>query len=216
MLAGSAHATDSEWKLRERGEDRGQAFAVYEAEVEGSSYPAYRVETLLSAPIETSVEAAMQVLVTPSRAPENQRRTLLAYEDGAYYIHTRIEVPFVSDRDVTVRVERFDDPASSAVELRWRAVTDHGPPLPRNTVRIPRSEGSWRFSQVDPAVTRARYENHTDIGGSLPSWMVESMLRDEAVSQIGTLRESLSDVVVRASKMEVADASPASDTERAH
>ena len=76
MLLGPAQAIEARWQLRERGEDSAQVYAVYEGEIASSPYPAYRVETTFDAPVGHSMEAAIRVLVTPSRAPENQRRTL--------------------------------------------------------------------------------------------------------------------------------------------
>ena len=214
VLSGPAQAIEAQWELREQKDDFDQAYAVYEGAIAGSSYPAYRVETTFNEPIETSIEAAMRLLVTPSRAPENQRRTLLSHEGGAYFVHTVIEVPFFSDRDVTVRVEKVESPGSDAVELRWRAVPDHGPPAQVETVRITRSEGSWTFSPLEAGRTRAVYENHTDVGGRLPSWMVGSMLREEAVAQIGTLRESLRDLDLQDRRVDVAGAPPSNNAEK--
>ena len=214
MLLEPVHAIEAEWELRERNEDSDQAYAVYEGQIPGSAYPAYRVETTFNAPIAHSMEAAIRVLVNPSRAPGNQQRTLISNEGGVYLVHTVIEVPFFSDRDVTVRVERIEDPALNAMELRWRAVTDEGPPTPVETVRITRSEGSWSFSRLETGQTRAVYENHTDVGGRLPSWLVVSMLREEAISQIGTLRDSLRDLDFHERRVDVAGAPPSSGTEK--
>lgn len=208
-----ARAVDGEWEFRERSEDAGHAYVVYEAEIEGSSYKAYRIETTLDAPIERSVQAAIQIVVTPSRAPENQRRTLVSSEGGVFVVHSLVQVPFGSDRDVTVRVERLDHPAIGAVELRWRAVDDVGPAPQPGIVRITSSRGSWIFSRSDSGGTRAVYENHTDVGGRLPAWLIRPMLRDDAVSQIETLRESLRDVVARSRRVDVAGAPPAHETE---
>ena len=213
MLLGSADAIEAQWELREQGEDSAQAYAVYEGEIAGSSYPAYRVETIFDAPVGHSMEAAIQVLVTPSRAPENQHRTLISEDGGVYLVHTVIEVPFFSDRDVTVRVEQIEDPASKAKELRWRAVSDQGPPPPVKTVRISRSEGSWTFSRLDTGQTRAVYENHTDVGGRLPSWLVSTMLREEAVAQIRSLRESLRDLALQGRRVDVAGGPPPQDAD---
>jgi hypothetical protein len=55
-------------------------------------------------------------------------------------------------------------------------------------------------------MTRVVYQNHTDVGGSIPGWLVQSLLRDEAIDQVETLRTSVRELL--RAPLDVAGAPP--------
>ena len=189
-------AFDKREEARERSRDsQKNEVAIYETAVEGSSYRAYRIETTMDVDVKTAADAAMQILITPSLAPENQARELVRSDEDGYVVYTVIEVPFVANRDVTVRVTQTRDEGSGAWGLNWRAIPTAGPPPVPGVVRITKSEGYWRFTPLASGTIRVVYQNHTDVGGSIPGWLVRSMLRDEAVDQVETLRASVRELL---------------------
>jgi len=200
-------ALDKRGEARERSRDRLEnEVSISETAVEGSSYRAYRIETTMDVDVQTAADAAMQILITPSRAPENQARTLVRSIQGSYVVYTVIKVPFVADRDVTVRVTQTRDEATGAWGLNWRATPTAGPPPVPGVVRITKSEGYWRFTPLVSGMTRVVYQNHTDVGGSIPGWLVQSLLRDEAIDQVETLRTSVRELL--RAPLDVAGAPP--------
>jgi hypothetical protein len=207
-VTGSARALDLDWVLSDRGE--GDTL-VYEAAVDGSSYMAYRVEATLETSAASAFGAAVRNLVTPTRAPKNQRRTLLQNDGEVFVVHTRIAVPFVSDRDVVVRIESSKPQGGGEATLTWRTVSHPAAPPERGVVRLTKSRGSWTFTPLAPARTRVIYENHSDVGGRVPAWLASSMLRGEAVGQISELRQSLLDYSSRVGEIDVAG-TPREDT----
>ena len=192
----SGQAFDKRKEAREQGHGRAtRGMKISEIPVEGSSYGAYQIETILNVDVETAVHAAMQVLITPSRAPENQVRRMVRSGGGVFIVYTMIDVPFAADRDVLVRVEKTREEESGSRGFVWRATQSDDVPPVAGIVRITRSEGFWRFTPLSSGATRAVYQNHTEVGGSIPGWLVHSMLRDEAKDQIEVLRASLQELV---------------------
>ena len=110
-------------------------------------------------------------------------------DDGdVIVVYSYIHMPVVADRDVITRAELSRDPATGIHRMRWR-VSDEGPPPRPGVVRLTDSSGAWEFSPVADGRTQVVYENHTDIGGSIPAWIVEPMMDDTVVQNFVRLRE---------------------------
>ena len=105
-------------------------------------------------------------------------------------LYSYIEVPLVADRDVTTRAEESVDPETGSRRFDWRA-TDEGPPPKRGVVRLQKASGSWEFTPLPDGRTRAVCESHTEIGGSIPSWLVDRVSRNTVVEGLVLLRARL-------------------------
>ena len=104
--------------------------------------------------------------------------------------HIEIKAPFVADRDVVTRVEQAFDAETQTHRLTWSA-TDEGPPPRDGVVRLGRSSGYWSFRAESEGKTRAVYVNHTDTAGTVPAWIVNSIMSDTMVQGIEELRRVL-------------------------
>ena len=129
----------------------------------------------------------MQLVVSPSEAPPGQERELVRTGDNDFVVHTRIDVPLVTDRDINIRIERWQDESSGSLGLEWHATSEEGPQAQPGVVRISKADGFWRFSPIDETRTRVVYQNDTDIGGYVPLWVIGPMLREEALGQLSVL-----------------------------
>ena len=177
-----------DWSLVDHGRVAGEDYSLYERNVAGSNTNAYRVESVFTASTQEVFDAVMQVVVSPSQAPEGQVRELVRAGADDFVVHTRIDVPVATDRDVNIHIERWKDESSGALGLVWQATQDEGPGAKDGVVRMPATEGFWRFVPIDERRTRVVYQNYTDIGGYIPAWVLGPMLRDETVTQLGILR----------------------------
>ena len=68
---------------------------------------------------------------------------------------------------------------------------DEGPPPKRGVVRLQKASGSWEFTPLPDGRTRAVCESHTEIGGSIPSWLVDRVSRNTVVEGLVLLRARL-------------------------
>ncbi|MFP8873437.1 MAG: hypothetical protein VCB42_02650 [Myxococcota bacterium] len=184
----AAVTADEGWSLVDQGQIAGEDYSLYERNVAGSNTNAYRAECVFTASTQEVFDAVMQVVVSPSQAPEGQHRELVRTGADDFVVHTRVDIPLASDRDVNIHIERWQDEDSGALGLVWHATQDEGPDAKDGVVRMPATEGFWRFVPIGDGRTRVIYQNYTDIGGHIPAWVVGPMLRDETVAQLGVLR----------------------------
>ncbi len=54
-------------------------------------------------------------------------------------------------------------------------------------------EGSWVFEPDGPHRCRAIYTSYTDVGGSLPSWLIEPMMRSQMTGDAQRVRDLLAE-----------------------
>lgn len=90
--------------------------------------------------------------------------------------YQRLNVPFVANRDYTVRVDRGTTKGANGVTIyrdTWQTANDAGPAERHGLVRVKVNEGSWLLEPAGPAgdTTQATYQIFTDSGGALPAFL---------------------------------------------
>jgi hypothetical protein len=70
-------------------------------------------------------------------------------------------------------------------------VTDEGPPPKEGVIRVEKSDGAWHFEPLAGGRTRVTYESHTEIAGSIPAWLVNSLMNQTVVEGFEGLRSKL-------------------------
>jgi hypothetical protein len=179
--------SDSGWMLR----DEGETHALYTRERAGSEYDEYRLEVRFEAEPDAVLAALEHNMLDPTALPATMRRTVLRREDQALVSHDYIDVPFLADRDAVVRTEFARNVEPGVHVVRWRSVEGEGPEASEGVVRMPSSTGSWTLSPGASGGTHAIYESHVELGGSLPSSLVESQTTREIVQQVDVIRRTL-------------------------
>jgi len=100
---------------------------------------------------------------------------VISHDDGNYLVYQRLNVPFVSDRDYTLRVEHgITNGPGGAVIYRdsWQTADEAGPAARPGIVRVKNNEGSWLLEPVGGTSTQATYQIYTDSGGVIPAFLV--------------------------------------------
>lgn len=176
-----------DWQIHDRNDEPGADYVVYRRKPTGSDYYAYRLEAVIDAPPAVVAAAGRANIADPSAAQANMTKTLLSDNGDVVVVYTYIDLPMISDRDVTTRAERSFDPITGTYRVEW-AATDEGPPPKKGVVRLQQSTGFWIFAPLEGGRTRATYESHTEIAGSIPVWIVNSLMTDTVVDGIVKLR----------------------------
>ena len=186
-----AQAQDG-WQQVDEVEGPG-AHTLFRRQLPDARVAAFRLEGLVDAPI-ARVLAAQRA--EPKQAAEDgkgPRRRLLRQEGEVSVTYTYMPVPLLADRDLVLRQEHSQDPATGIHRFVWHTVEGEGPPPPEGVVRIQRSEGMWEFTPQGDSRTRLVLESLTDAGGSLPAWVVNSFypreLRREWNGLIARIRD---------------------------
>jgi len=180
----SAHGP---WVLTGERDAPGAGYRMYEREVPGSDFAAYRLEATIDAPPRAVAAAAQRNLSDPDVAQKYTTKTVLRDDPDATVVYSYIDIPIVSDRDVVTHTVRSFDPDTGSHRLEWRA-SEEGPAPRPGVVRLRESRGSWEFAPLPDGRTRAVYESHTDIGGSIPAWLLERLMSDTVVDGYESLR----------------------------
>lgn len=183
-------AARSPWSVERRSEEPGAGWVIYKRSLPGSDFEAFRLEAEIDAPPERVAEALRANIRDPEVSQRHTKKTVLRDEGDVVLVYSYIEMPLVSDRDVVTRSERATSPEDEIQRFEWHA-TDEGPAPRDGVVRLEKSSGSWEFRPLPGNRTFAVYESHTEIGGSIPAWLVNRLMLDTVVDGLDSLRARL-------------------------
>ncbi|WP_372998456.1 START domain-containing protein [Marinobacter sp.] len=166
--------SDEAWTLRKEADH----IRVYTINQPDSSFKAFKAVGVLDAPIEN----LMAVMANPGSCVEWVHNCTESYAFGKGDFHDRFaysvnDMPWpVTDRDYVLRIRTRGDQASGEVVMNLNA-TPNQRAENSSRVRVDRSDTLYRFTP-DGDKTRMVWVQHTDPNGSLPGWLVNSLLVD--------------------------------------
>src|SRR5581483_10607604 len=99
---------------------------------------------------------------------------VLAREGDTLWCYMVIDPPIIEKRDycMKITVTRLAD---GGFKSEWIDAPDRCPPPAHGILRIVRNVGSWELHPQADGKTFARYTQHSDPGGSVPTWIVNNM-----------------------------------------
>ena len=105
------------------------------------------------------------------RVLKREKNTVLAYQ--------RLDLPFVSDRDYTLRSKHDTWRGADGLiyRIRWEPANDVGPAVKPGVSRVNLCEGGWLLEPDPSGGTRAVYSIFTDNGGALPQFVASNASR---------------------------------------
>lgn len=175
--------SDEEWTLRKEADH----ITVYTIDQPDSSFKAFKAVAVLDAPIEN----LMAVMANPGSCVEWVHNCTESYGFGEGEFHDRLaysvnDMPWpVTDRDYVLHIQTRGDRASGEVVMDMSAVPDQRAES-SSRVRVDRSDTLYRFTPQEDK-TRMVWVQHTDPNGSLPGWLVNSLLVDIPVRSMKQL-----------------------------
>jgi len=179
LLPWSTPAVDSpgdDWQPGQEASGDGWTYRIFSREVEGESFVRYRANGTIDAEPERLVRSVRVIASDPERAPDGQTRRLLSTDGGAFVTWTVIDMPpLFSDRDIVTRGVSSADEKTGAHRIDWTTTEDAKAPESPDVIRIREAAGFWSFIP-NGTTTQVRYETYLDLGGSLPSWLVQAMM----------------------------------------
>lgn len=160
-------ARASGWETIERAD----GILVERRLVDGATLPEIRVTAHTWVPPAALFDTIWRQREYLEFVPYLKRLEVIAETADERIIYEQVTLPFVRDRDYTVRVRRRMDPARQRYEAVFASV-DHMGPAPNNAyIRARSIAGSWT---VEPdAAGRGsvlRYVVRSDPGGMIPAW----------------------------------------------
>jgi hypothetical protein len=91
-------------------------------------------------------------------------------------VYEQLALPLLKDRDVVLRARR-ETAADGTIDIRTTAIDGEGPPATSRFVRVQISEGHWHLAPAAGG-TDLVYDIRTDVGGSVPAWIVNRAQRE--------------------------------------
>jgi hypothetical protein len=189
----SAAPLEAGWELSRQESEAGQAYELYQRDVEGSGYDRYRLEAVLEEPMERVIQAITIRREDDQYLGEGLARTVLRRDGQDAVTYMTMKFPLVKDRDVTLYTTRSFDAERGIYRDEWWTANEEAPPPREGVVRMAKSEGFWEVTPAGENRTRVIYESHADPGGRVPSWIANSILGDQVVGQIVTLKRIIDD-----------------------
>jgi hypothetical protein len=181
LLACGAHADD--WR---RVADR-DGIVVESRSVDGSPIQEMRMTTHSPLPPAAIMRTLWKHEEYVEFNPYLKRVEVLRDDGDTRLLYQQIRVPFVKDRDVTVRVTRSFS-RETGWETRSAAVPAEGPPESKDYVRVRMMEARWRLVP-DGTGTAVAYDVRTDTGPWVPAWIVNRAQRDITAKLVRAILE---------------------------
>ncbi|MFL1467299.1 START domain-containing protein [Marinobacter sp. DUT-3] len=171
------------WTLRKESDN----IKVYTIDQDDSSFQAFKAEALM----DTSMENLMAVMVNPESCVEwvHNCTKSHAFGDGNFldrYAYSVNDMPWpVTDRDYVLRIRTHGEQSTGEVEMDLNAVPDRREEVD-GLVRVDRSDTRYRFIPEGDK-TRMVWIQHTEPNGSIPGWLVNTLLVDIPVRSMEQL-----------------------------
>jgi len=172
FVPSSVFAAEFPWELK-KNED---GIRVDVRKVEGSSILEYKGTVIVDA----GLEAVARLFEEDGRMTEwfhqcSEARLIKANTPEDKVLYFVISMPWpVKDRDLVFRRVRSKDPASRAVEYRTSSLPGVYPEQ-GGKVRMPYLKGLWRFTPLADGRTKIYYQQHSEVGGHIPAWLVNKL-----------------------------------------
>lgn len=147
--------------------------------VSGSRFPELRLEAFAEGDLERVCARAFgDGKIEPGESHVLSRKVLSESTDERV-THDELDPPMISKRDYVVRRSRTR-PSPSTCRVDFSSLDDA--PERKGWVRLRRLFGSTRIERLADGRLRIEYRIHSDPGGSLPAWLVESESRKVSLS----------------------------------
>lgn len=180
----SANEPEPSWEFEKADPDAG--WQLYTSEVEGSAHPRFLLIGESPEPVERVAQALRLKLHDIRYMQEGYDRKILSSGEGFMINYVRMDVPVVSDRDVVLDTRWWTDSETSTYHVQWAPPDGELPPVPDGVSRI-ESRGSWEISPLPGGGSRLVYTQHSELGDSIPAWLIGSLLKAQMISEYTTL-----------------------------
>jgi len=184
LIMPSSFAVAQEWELV-RDEE---GIRVWLKPVAGSSYKAFRSETLMNTDMATLRALQEDVEASCAWIHSCREQRLLSYEGDTALTYTRFDTPWpVQARDSVMQVTTRVDGDSLLRELLAQPQQF---PSDKAYQRISAAQGYWRMTPEGEGRIRVVYELHAEPGGQVPAWLANSFVIDAPYNTLLLLRRA--------------------------
>lgn len=166
---------------------------VYTKKVEGYPIKAFRATSIINSGTDQIIEKLMDIENYSQWVANVSSTSIISVvNDSLLYFYMEVAAPFpVEDRDLVQSSElvKVDE---KTIELR---ITNHPQKIEpkQGFIRMPKSDGKWTLTILDSSQTLVQLEMMNDPGGTLPDWLVNSMITGSPYKTMNNLRKFFAD-----------------------
>lgn len=163
---------------------------VYTREIRGSAFKEYRAVMKIRASLSSLVALVDDIAQCHTWIETcTEGKLLKRINPKVSYTYTINRAPWpVSNRDAVVRNTISQDPQSRVVTISIRGVPDYVPEKV-GLVRVKKIKGYWRFAPLKNGVVEVLYQVHSEPGGNIPSWLVNSIVISQPFNTLRNMRK---------------------------
>jgi len=186
LLTFSSIFAQDNWELRKDKD----GIKVYTKQMDGYSIKGSKVTSVLETTISRIVAVMMDADNFYKLIPDSKSSKLLkAVSDNEriYYVSTDAPWP-VTDRDGIYTMKFSQNPSSKVLTISVNCLPEYIPEK-EDYVRVPRTEGTWKFTPLSNGKTEVFYQYVAEPGGSIPAWLANTSVVNMPFDTIKNLKE---------------------------
>ena len=178
---------DGEWDLKKDKE----GIKLYTKHVEGSTLKAIKANTTFHAPLEVCVAILRDIPNLNELFPDciKVEKVMQSESEQIHYLQLKAPWP-VTNRDGAFKLQYSYDASEETVIVRASMTSDKYP-LQDGFVRLDAGGGTWKFKRLDAEHTELEYYYHGEPGGSIPSWLANSVVEENPYKMLSNFHSLL-------------------------
>jgi hypothetical protein len=103
--------------------------------------------------------------------------------------YTQLHLPVVKDRDYSIRITRYVDPAAGLFQFTGRCISDMGPPPNEAHIRVNHCSAQLTIEPGADGRTIITYVAFANPEGALPKWIVNAVAAKAVIEVVEKLIE---------------------------
>lgn len=174
ILCANVGFAQDEWALKKDKD----GIKAYTKPVDGSTMKAIKATTEFQCSLETCIAVLRDIPHLIELFPDCEKAEKVSQSETAqiHYLHLKAPWP-VADRDATFQLEySYDTPNKTALVKATTGAAEY--PEQKGLVRLTEGGGTWKFTRIDDTHTALDYYYHGEPGGSIPSWLANSVVEE--------------------------------------
>lgn len=190
--------TSESWALKSSND----SVDIFTRDIKGSKIKALKVECEL----EASLSQLVAVLLDVKESEKWLYHTSSIYivkqvSQSEFYYYSKVELPWpLSNRDFIAHLKVSQNALTKVITIDAPCVQDMVPVDPK-TVRISNSNGKWIISPAGINKVKVVYTLHTDPGGSIPAWLINSFMTQGPTQSFKKLKVHVQKPVYKNAKL---------------
>lgn len=184
-------------------EDKENDIKIYTRKVEGSSFREYKAVMKIRATLSSLVALVDDISACPRWIHTcSEGRLLKRISPKESYTYTVNAAPWpVSDRDAVVLNTISQESPKGPVRIDILGVPDYVHEK-KGLIRVKMIRGCWLFTPLGEGMTEVVYQVHNDPGGSLPSWLVNSVVVTQPYNTMINMRKLVNEKKYKETKFD--------------